>query len=319
LIHDNAGADFDSFDYSESAFGYQTSFEVTNVPAGGEWRNIEVLMGTNGNEGGGAAALYMTHTDDAGNWPGEGDFFNQAQIDKFLIGDDALRHETLGDLVSGTATATLDGMFDYVLQVGNTTDSISVNALDDTITTTLDIHDATITISENGSIQDGDQFQIFDADEVIGGDTARLKFDDASQWDLSQLSSGIIRFGQGSPLDCNGDGVVNVADFTCSNSGGTTGDLQTELNLLPGDFDGVGGVAFPDFLVLAANFGNANANAYSQGDIDGVGGVAFPDFLALAANFGQGAVAAAVPEPSSLALFGLGGLLLGLVRRRRNR
>ena len=61
--------------------------------------------------------------------------------------------------------------------------------------------------------------------------------------------------------------------------------------------------------------------SYTDGNIDLDGGVAFPDFLILSANFGQvptgGATAAAVPESNSLLLFSFGGLLVAWGKRRR--
>jgi len=50
-----------------------------------------------------------------------------------------------------------------------------------------------------------------------------------------------------------------------------------------------------------------------------MGGVAFADFLILSASFGKsaGATAAAVPEPTSMSILVLGGMLLCLVGRRR--
>ena len=64
-----------------------------------------------------------------------------------------------------------------------------------------------------------------------------------------------------------------------------------------GDIDGSGDVAFADFLVLSANFGQAVAD-HTAGDIDCSGDVAFADFLILSSNFGQTVGAtASVPEP----------------------
>jgi len=71
--------------------------------------------------------------------------------------------------------------------------------------------------------------------------------------------------------------------------------------------------------ILAANFGS-NGQTLATGDITGDGLVNGQDLAILAANFGAGAAAlpgqgSAVPEPTSLALLGLGGL--ALLRRRR--
>ncbi len=89
---------------------------------------------------------------------------------------------------------------------------------------------------------------------------------------------------------------------------------------LPADFDMSGAVDFADFLELSAKFGQTVDPAGTPPDLDGSGVVDFPDFLQLSATFGQmsGAVAASVPEPSSLGLLGFSVLFLGFLRRRRN-
>ena len=93
-----------------------------------------------------------------------------------------------------------------------------------------------------------------------------------------------------------------------------TGQLNLVANPLPGDIDGDGTVAFTDFLILSANF-DMDVDKYTSGDFDGNGKVEFSDFLKLSENFGQAsAVAAPVPEPSSVLL-----LIIGLASCRIRR
>ena len=124
--------------------------------------------------------------------------------------------------------------------------------------------------------------------------------------------------GSDVPGDCNGDGVLDAADLACVGTIEERDAVLTALNTLPGDLDGNGDVAFPDFLTLSANFGQ-DVSSYTAGNIDLTGGVAFPDFLTLSANFGKtpGGAAAAVPEPTSGLLATFGMLLLLAIRKRR--
>jgi hypothetical protein len=110
-------------------------------------------------------------------------------------------------------------------------------------------------------------------------------------------------------LDCNGDGVFNSEDLSCACAAGVRDQLLVELGLLAGDIDANGEVAFEDFLILAAGFGQPGD--YSSGDLDCSGTVDFADFLTLSANFGQSSNVAAVPEPNASVamLFGVLGLL----------
>ncbi len=121
------------------------------------------------------------------------------------------------------------------------------------------------------------------------------------------------------PLDCNGDGQINANDLACACGAEIRDELIVALNLIEGDLDGDGEVAFADFLVLSSNFGEV-VESYSEGDIDCNGVVEFPDFLVLSSNFGQagGGVAAAVPEPSGFLLAGLAACCLLSRRRRRD-
>lgn len=83
-----------------------------------------------------------------------------------------------------------------------------------------------------------------------------------------------------------------------------------------GDFDDNGKVEFADFLVLSANFGLAADDKH--GDIDCNGEVEFADFLILSSNFGLDVVESqAVPEPLGCALYSIGVLSMGFLRRRR--
>ena len=115
--------------------------------------------------------------------------------------------------------------------------------------------------------------------------------------------------------DCNGDGSVDAADLTCVADLFSRDAVLDEIISLPGDFDGDGDVAFEDFLVLSANFGQEVG--YADGNVDLEGSVDFADFLVLSANFGQSAKAAAtVPEPTACGLIVMGLLGCVILRRR---
>jgi len=85
----------------------------------------------------------------------------------------------------------------------------------------------------------------------------------------------------------------------------------------PGDANGDGKVTIADFLALQNNFNQAGG--WAEGDFNDDGQVTIADFLILQNNWGFGTAGAGavptIPEPITLALFGLGGL--ALIRRRK--
>ena len=88
----------------------------------------------------------------------------------------------------------------------------------------------------------------------------------------------------------------------------------TELKL--GDFDGDGDVDGDDFLLWQRNFPVLDGTAgSSSGDANGDGNVDGDDFLVWQENFPYPTVLSSVPEPNSLMLLALGGLLM--LRQRR--
>jgi hypothetical protein len=112
--------------------------------------------------------------------------------------------------------------------------------------------------------------------------------------------------------------------------GGVAANL-TNGNLVvvyPGDANLDGTVGFPDLLILAQHYGATTGASFSTGDFNYDNKINFSDLLLLAQDYGKSVPinpapptspafsVAAVPEPASAGLVGLGSLAL-LSRRRR--
>jgi hypothetical protein len=116
-----------------------------------------------------------------------------------------------------------------------------------------------------------------------------------------------------------------VLDFRDPNTGVMRLEVNPDYIKSPGDTDMDGDIDLNDLATLASNYGLAANSYWDMGDFDRDGDVDLSDLSALAANYGSGEAQAfadfqsltGVPEPSTLAIFGLG--LLGIASRGRRR
>jgi hypothetical protein len=151
----------------------------------------------------------------------------------------------------------------------------------------------------DGNPSPGQRIAFFPDDDGDGS----LYTDDALALLDAVIAHALASLPMGDPNDCNNDGAVDINDTLCATVD-ALGDILTAANLIQGDADGNGEVAFGDFVILADHFGQDGT--YPEGNFDLLDGVAFPDFVILANNFGRTSAApAAVPEPSGwlLSLF----------------
>ena len=233
--------------------------DFEGVAAGGEWFNVEFNMAEGG--GGDSGMLYWDALDEDLVFPdsqGTGVFDLDAF---FLVIPETHLRSSERELLKADAIGTLADhidteVFEFSLQVGpDGSDQIALQP--DLIVGdgqgTLDVSGTTVRIIPDGALTEGDEFQIFVADEVIGIESMTLLLDDPALWNTSQLSQGILIYGPG--------------------GGGCDPNSM-------GDLDGNGMVEFADFLVLSSNFGTEVAD-HTAGDIDCSGSVDFADFLAL--------------------------------------
>ena len=145
-------------------------------------------------------------------------------------------------------------------------------------------------------------------DWTIGGDGlgAHAQTSDALRYLRGQLADFAIYDGELS--------AVEIMDIMAN---GVQPDL---MPLSPGDFDADGDIDAADFAILSDNLAE-EGTTYYRGDMNVDRMVDLDDFGAFKAAYqdAQGALAAAVPEPTSLTLMLLGLLLVPLHRLRATR
>lgn len=130
----------------------------------------------------------------------------------------------------------------------------------------------------------------------------------------TDVTPGIDEFRNGVEIDpedeIDGNNLVQPFGFV-------GGSVTVVPDFLAGDANLDGRVDFSDFSILSGSFGDSDTE-WNTGDFNGDGVTDFADFSILSGNFGNDdtpVAVTAVPEPTSLALLGVAGLMV--VRRRR--
>lgn len=282
------------------------------------WYRIDAMFA----EGGGADAgiLYWNENPNV-QFPREnGDrrVIANDDLPELAIPEDHLRAPGGIVVTAADLVADLNGSFTYEFDVhaDGTHDSIEVDRNLDVGTTFLNLNGATIDIIASGDISSLGEIEILTADVLAGEVTVNLPAGVTA--DISRLATeGVINFGSPVPdsFDCNLDLMVDISDANCTDNVMLDEFLKIH-HTVRGDFDGIGGVHFSDFITLATNFGLSGE--YTDGDADKDGAVQFGDFVIVAANFGQGGNfgAVPVPEPNTWFLLATAGGLLRTIRRR---
>ena len=203
------------------------------------------------------------------------------------------------------------------------------------------VSDATL----GGTIDIGSSLGILSLEDVEVGSNTVFNFEiaGASMADYDRLLlvgdtalTGILNIELTNKFDPQSGDVFDILDFESANLSGlfdmvnlpaltsglnwdqtnlyTTGELGVSSLQIPGDFDSDGDADGDDFLVWQNGFPTSTGATLLDGDADGDEDVDGDDFLIWQNSFPYPAALSKTPEPASLGLLALGGLLM--LRRR---